>query len=250
MLLTQRRADRVVLHNVSWQQFENLLADLGESRAARVTYDDGTLEIITPLPEHEYYKETLSIAIKDIAETLEQDYESLGSTTWKRELKRAGVEPDNCFYFQNEPKIRGKLEFDLNQDPPPDLALEIDFISCPVKYLHFGGNKAEGRGQRAEGKEEACKVEGYDNCLSGNDVTSKSLSRFPIYARLGVPEIWCYDSGEVTIYQLQNEEYIEVETSLVFPTLPVKELPALIEQYRLQGKLAISKAVREWAKSR
>jgi len=207
MLLTQRRADRVVLHNVSWQQFENLLADLGESRAARVAYDDGTLEIMTPLPEHEYYKETLGDAIKDIAETLEQDYESLGSTTWKRELKRAGVEPDNCFYFQNEPKIRGKLEFDLNQDPPPDLALEID-------------------------------------------VTSKSLSRFPIYARLGVPEIWCYDSGEVTIYQLQNEEYIEVETSLVFPTLPVKELPALIEQYRLQGKLAIRKAVREWAKSR
>ncbi|NER97239.1 MAG: Uma2 family endonuclease [Symploca sp. SIO1B1] len=207
MLLTQRRADRVVLHNVSWQQFENLLADLGESRAARVAYDDGTLEIMTPLPEHEYYKETFGIVIQDIAETLEQDYESLGSTTWKRELKRAGVEPDNCFYFQNEPKIRGKLEFDLNQDPPPDLALEID-------------------------------------------VTSKSLSRFPIYARLGVPEIWCYDSGEVTIYQLQNEEYIEVETSLVFPTLPVKELPALIEQYRLQGKLAIRKAVREWAKSR
>ncbi|NES24547.1 MAG: Uma2 family endonuclease, partial [Symploca sp. SIO3E6] len=117
MLLTERRADRVILHNISWQQFESLLADLSESRAARVAYDDGTLEIMTPLPEHEYYKETLSDAIKNISETLEQDYESLGSTTWKRELKRAGVEPDNCFYFQNEPKVRGKLEFDLNQDP-------------------------------------------------------------------------------------------------------------------------------------
>jgi len=206
MLLTQNRADRVILYNISWQQFENLLVDLGENRTTRVAYDDGTLEIMTPLPEHEYYKETLGIAIQDIAETLDQDYESLGSTTWKRELERAGVEPDNCFYFQNEPKIRGKLEFDLNQDPPPDLALEID-------------------------------------------LTSKSLSRFPIYARLGVPEIWCYDSGEVKIYQLQHESYMEVETSLVFPTLPVQELPALIEQYRPQGKLAIRKAVREWAKS-
>ena len=203
MLLTQNRADRVILYNISWQQFENLLVDLGENRATRVAYVDGTLEIMTPLPEHEYYKETFGDVIKDIAETLDQDYESLGSTTWKRELERAGVEPDNCFYFQNEPKIRGKLEFDLNQDPPPDLALEID-------------------------------------------VTSKSLSRFPIYARLGVPEIWCYDSGEVKIYQLQHEGYIEVETSLVFPTLPVQELPALIEQYRLQGKLAIRKAVRKW----
>ena len=56
MPLTQRRADRVILHNISWQQFENLLAGLGEHRAARIAYDDGTLEIKTPLPEHEYYK--------------------------------------------------------------------------------------------------------------------------------------------------------------------------------------------------
>lgn len=205
MLLTQRRADRVVLHNISWQQFENLLVDLGESRAARVAYDDGSLEIMTPLPEHEYYKEAIGDAIKEIAEVLDQDYESLGSTTWKQEIQKVGVEPDNCFYFQNETKIRGKLEFDLSQDPPPDLVLEID-------------------------------------------ITSKSLSRFPIYARLGVPEIWCYNSGELKIYQLQDEEYIEVETSLVFPTLPIQELPVLIEQYRPQGRRAIRRAVRDWAK--
>lgn len=205
MLLTQRRADRVVFYNISWQQFENLLANLGESRAARFAYDDGTLEIMTPLPEHEYYKETISIAIQDIAEVLDQDYESLGSTTWKREIKKAGVEPDNCFYFQNEPRIRGKLEFDLNQDPPPDLVLEID-------------------------------------------VTSKSLSRFSIYARLGVPEIWCYDSGELKIYQLQNEGYIEVAISSIFPTLPMQELPALIQEYRAQGRRAMRRAVRDWAR--
>ena len=207
MLLTQRRADRVLLHNISWQQFENLLVDLGESRGVRVAYDDGTLEIMTPLPEHEYYKETLGISIQDIAEVLDLDYESLGSTTWKREIKKAGVEPDNCFYFQNEPRIRGQLDYDLNQDPPPDLVLEID-------------------------------------------LTSKALNRFVIYARLGVPEIWCYDSGELKIYQLQNENYIEVEISLVFPTLPVQELPALIEQYRSQGRRAIRQAVRNWARER
>jgi Uma2 family endonuclease len=193
MLLTQRRADRVVLHNISWQQFENLLVDLGESRAARFAYDDGTLEIMTPLPEHEYYKEALGDAIKDIAEVLDQDYESLGSTTWKREIKKAGVEPDNCFYFQNEPRIRGKLEYDLNQDPPPDLALEID-------------------------------------------VTSKSLSRFSIYARLGVPEIWCYDSGELKIYQLQNEGYYGSRNQFgVSYASSSRTLPALSNNTVLKG---------------
>ncbi|MGB3560130.1 MAG: Uma2 family endonuclease [Geitlerinemataceae cyanobacterium] len=205
MLLTQPRADRVVLYDISWQQFENLLANLGESRAARIAYDRGALEIMTPLPEHEYYKETISDAVKDIAEVLEEDYESLGSTTWKREIEKAGVEPDNCFYFQNESKIRGKLQFDMERDPPPELVLEID-------------------------------------------VTSKSLDRFPIYARLGVPEIWCYDSGELKIYQLEAENYIEVETSSIFPTLPIRKLPVLIEKHRLAGRRSLRQAVREWAR--
>lgn len=205
MSLTMQRADRVVLYNIGWQQFENLLKDLGDKRAARIAYDRGTLEIMTPLPEHEYYKEVIGIAVQDIAEELELDYESLGSTTWKRESRLAGVEPDNCFYFQNEAAIRGKLEFDLNQDPPPDLVLEID-------------------------------------------LTSKSLNRFPIYARLGVPEIWCYDSGELKIYQLQNGEYQEAQTSLVFPNLAVQEIPRLVEQNRSLGRRAIRQAVRAWAR--
>ncbi len=205
MSLAMQKADRVVLQNISWQQFENLLKDLGDHRAARLAYDGGTLEIMTPLPEHEYYKEVIGIAVQDIAEELELDYESLGSTTWKRESRLAGVEPDNCFYFQNEALIRGKLEFDLTQDPPPDLVVEID-------------------------------------------LTSKSLNRFPIYARLGVPEIWCYDTGELKIYQLQNGDYGETQISLVFPNLAVKEIPRLIEQNRSAGRRAIRKAVRAWVK--
>ena len=205
MSLTMQRADRVVLYNIGWQQFENLLKDLGDKRAARIAYDRGTLEIMTPLPEHEHYKEVISDIVKDLADLLDLDYESLGSTTWKRESRLAGVEPDNCFYFQNEAAIRGKLQFDLNQDPPPDLVLEID-------------------------------------------LTSKSLNRFPIYARLGVPEIWCYDSGELKIYQLQNGEYQEAQISLVFPNLAVQEIPRLIEQNRSLGRRALRQVVRAWAR--
>lgn len=200
------RADRVVLHNISWQQFENLLKDLGENRAARLAYDWGTLEIMTPLAEHEYYKEVIGIAVQDIAEELDLNYESLGSTTWRRESRMAGVEPDNCFYFQNEAVIRGRLDIDLTRDPPPDLALEID-------------------------------------------VTSKSLDRFPIYARLGVPELWCYDAGELKIYHLQDGAYVEAATSLVFSTLAVRELPQLIEQNRVAGRLVIRQAVRAWVRN-
>lgn len=40
-----------------------------------------------------------------------------------------GIEPDNCFYIQNEAIVRGKNRLDLTVDPPPDLALEIDVTS-------------------------------------------------------------------------------------------------------------------------
>jgi Uma2 family endonuclease len=206
MVATARRADRVLLHNISWDQFECLLADLGESRSARIAYDNGTLEIMTPLPEHEHFKEVIGDAVKDIADELDLDYESYGSTTWRKRLKMAGVEPDNCFYFQHEAEVRGRLDLDITKgDPPPDLALEID-------------------------------------------LTSKSLNRFPIYARLEVPEIWCYDEGVLKIYYLQDGDYVEAETSLALPQLPVRELPQLIETHRARGRRAIRKAVRDWAR--
>jgi Uma2 family endonuclease len=124
MVATARRADRVLLHNISWDQFERLLADLGESRSARIAYDNGTLEIMTPLPEHEYFKEVIGTAVQDVAEELDLDYESYGSTTWRKRLKMAGVEPDNCFYFQHEAEVRGRLDLDISKgDSPPDLAL-------------------------------------------------------------------------------------------------------------------------------
>jgi Uma2 family endonuclease len=205
MTFTQKRSDRILLHNFSWQQFENLLINLGNNRASRIAYDAGTLEIMTPLPEHEYFKQSLSIAIEDIAEVLEYDYESYGSTTWRREAKQAGLEPDNCFYFQNEALIRGKIQFDLNEDPPPDLALEID-------------------------------------------LTSKSLNRFPIYARLGIPELWCYEDGILKIYCLQGESYLEVEQSRIFPTLNIRYLPQIIQSCRLQGRRTLRRTIRTWVR--
>ncbi|MGI0480321.1 Uma2 family endonuclease [Geminocystis sp. CENA526] len=207
MMLTEQRADRVVLYNIDWQQFENILMDLGQTRSARIAYDNGALEIMSPLSEHEYYKENIGTAIQDIAEVLERDYESLGSTTWRKQAKMAGLEPDNCFYFQNESKIRGKLDYDLNYDPPPDLALEID-------------------------------------------ITSKLIDRFPIYGRLGIPELWCYDEGKLKIYLLQADEtYQESPFSLVFPDLPVQEIPEVINQYRLEGRRKIRQEIRKWANS-
>lgn len=123
---------RTVLHNISWQTFEALLKDTGEYRGSRFAYDCGTLEIMTPLFEHENPKSNFGNFIIALAEELDIEIKSAGSTTLKRRIINQGIEPDNCYYIQNELAVRGKQELDLENDPPPDLAIEIDITSSSV----------------------------------------------------------------------------------------------------------------------
>ncbi|NJK47297.1 Uma2 family endonuclease [Candidatus Gracilibacteria bacterium] len=120
---------RIVLHNVSWQQFEEILEELGEHRSSRIAYSRGTLEIMTPLPEHEVAKVLIGDLVKILLEELEIDCESFGSTTFKRRDSERGIEPDDSFYIQNHKQMIGKDRIDLTIDPPPDLAIEIDLTT-------------------------------------------------------------------------------------------------------------------------
>jgi len=137
------QGQRVLLNNITWQEFETILEELGEHRSARIAYDQGTLEIMTPLPEHEFNKEIISDLIKALLEELEVNFLSLGSTTFKNIKMYQGIEPDNCFYIANECKIRGKKRLDLTIDPPPDLALEIDLTSRTHQHIYAALGVAE-----------------------------------------------------------------------------------------------------------
>ncbi len=126
-----------IFHNVSWEEFETLLAEMGDNRSSRVAYDRGTLEIIMPTQTHEYYKEIISFLVQELADEMGKDCEPYGSTTWRRKAKEAGAEPDNSFYIQNESLVRGRVDINLDQDPPPDLVLEIDHTSKSLDRLQI-----------------------------------------------------------------------------------------------------------------
>jgi Uma2 family endonuclease len=120
---------QVLLKNVSWQMLEDILAELGESRAARISYSHGILEIMTPLAEHEDSKIIIGNLVEILLEELDLEFRNLGSTTFKNAQMLEAVEADACFYIQNEIAIRGKSRINLETDPPPDLAIEIDITS-------------------------------------------------------------------------------------------------------------------------
>ncbi|MDZ7961399.1 MAG: Uma2 family endonuclease [Aulosira sp. DedQUE10] len=120
---------QLLIEDVSWQQFENILAELGEHRAARISYSHGFLEIMVPLPEHEKAKEIIGDLVKILLNRRIINYDALGSTTLKSEKMTQVVEPDACFYIQNQAAIIGKNRINLSVDPPPDLAIKIDLTS-------------------------------------------------------------------------------------------------------------------------
>ena len=196
---------RVILHGVSWETYERLLADFEDSHAAHFAYDQGVLEIMVLSFKHETFNRTLATIVEALAEEMEIDIVNAGSTTFKRADLGKGFEPDSCFYIQNEERVRGKREIDLTVDPPPDLVIEID-------------------------------------------ISSPSLKKLPIYARIGVPEVWRYDGGVVTIFRLEAGEYSAQTASTALPGLMSQVISRFLEDSQVMKRTAWLRSVREWAR--
>ncbi|MDY6896917.1 MAG: Uma2 family endonuclease [Cyanobacteriota bacterium] len=153
MVITYTLAEqRTVLHNISWETFETLLKETGEDRGSRFAYDGSTLEIMTPLFEHENPKINFDRFIFILAEELNIEIKSAGSTTLKRKIVRKGIEPDNCYYIQNELAVRGRETLDLTNSPAPDLAIEIDITSSSVDKFDIYSALGIGELWRYDGK--------------------------------------------------------------------------------------------------
>jgi Uma2 family endonuclease len=116
----------ILLQNISWKTYERLLDEVGESSSIRLTYDEGNLEIMSPSRPHDSIKKLIGRMIEALTVELAIPMDCLGSTTIKRPDIRKGLEPDECYYIQNEPRVRQKRDINFKTDPPPDLAVEVD----------------------------------------------------------------------------------------------------------------------------
>jgi Uma2 family endonuclease len=191
--------------HVRWEDYDQLLAELGDDYHVRVSYGCGCLEIMSPLPEHEEFAEVVLCIVREITRELGVKLETRGSMTIRSAWQSKGAEPDTCFYVQNAARIIGKRSLDFNTDPPPDIVVEID-------------------------------------------LTNASQPKFPIYAALGVPEIWRYDGNQAYFYYLVSEQYVETSHSRAFPFFSGAILARFIEQSKTEGQDAALDAARAWAR--
>jgi len=126
-------AEIIHLSGISWKTYETLLEEMSDRRL-RLTYNRGNLEIMAPSTGQERFKKVAGRFVETIAEELQIRIEPLGSTTFKRP-QLSGAEPDECFYIDNIEAVRGKKRLDLNEDPAPDLVIEVDVTSSSQNRL-------------------------------------------------------------------------------------------------------------------
>jgi len=194
--------DRVIIRNVNWETYERLLKDLENQSSPRLAYDQGVLEIMSPHFEHDRAKEIVAYIAALALEEMDVDFESAGSTTYKREVLKRGFEPDASFYIQNAERVRGKKRLDMEVAPPPDLLIEID-------------------------------------------VTNDSMDKLPLYAALGVPEVWRYAEA-LEIWVLEAGRYVRQNNSAAIPVLNENLISDLMESSLKMKRPAWSRQTRQY----
>ena len=154
--ISERIDQRVILHDVQWQDYEKLLAIRGERSGTRITYFRGEVELMTPSWDHESLKKLLARLVEAYADESGIDLHGVGSWTIKQAAKERGIEPDECYVvgaFENPPDV-------------PDIAIEVVW-------------------------------------------TSGGLNKLAVYEGLGIPEVWFWENGVLTIYVLRPDGYVE-----------------------------------------
>ena len=123
----------LVIHEFAWDDYEHLLEELGDSSHARVSYDSGRLEILSPSWLHDKYEWFIDLFVVAFCETRGLKLHGFRHTTWRKKSVAKGVEADACFYVRTP--VTGRKDFSLEAGPPPDICVEVDITRNSLKKL-------------------------------------------------------------------------------------------------------------------
>jgi len=121
----------VVLRDVSWETYERLLRDL-DGQHLRLTYDRGTLEIMSPSVEHANIGKLIARMVEALTFERNIPLVGLSNATWRSQPLDRGLEAAECYYLRHAHWAAGRSKIDLSTDPPPELAIEVDISSSSL----------------------------------------------------------------------------------------------------------------------
>jgi Uma2 family endonuclease len=202
---------RVVIKDVDWAFYEQLVDSIPEGVRIRVNYDGKDLEIMSLSPFHDGVKKRLGRFIELTAEELQVPCTGLGQTTWKRPEVARGLEADESYYFAAEKLAvvadamkRGSKN--VADYPNPDLGIEVD-------------------------------------------ISPSRIDRPGIYASLAIAEVWRFDGEQVIIERLgEGGAYHRVEVSGFLPVRADEVRRWVVEEDALDGS-RWARRLRAWARA-
>ncbi len=128
-------SDAVLITDVDWTAYGRFLKLFAERPGFRLTYDRGALEIVSPSAKHDNSSRLLARMVYALTEELGLAVKSGGTTTLRRQAKKRGLEPDECFWIAREAAVRGVDQLDLRVHPAPDLAVEVDVAASSLDRM-------------------------------------------------------------------------------------------------------------------
>jgi Uma2 family endonuclease len=205
---------RIVLPNVSWPKLEAILQDLGQNRTARLTYDRGKLEMMTPLEVHDRCNRLIESLILVLADELDLPTQNVGSVLLKRPEVGRAIQPDASYYFgDNTLRLRQSAELDMNQTAAPDLAVAVTIAKSTLDAFSIYA-------------------------------TMGIPEIWQYVTAVGDDEL----KGKLSIYQLQDEGYVATANSRVFPFLPAQRVLEFLGQSDGIGLAQALIVLRSWIK--
>jgi len=176
-------ADRMhfVFENVSWNYYKQTSEYLERAgQHARVTFDNGRMEIMTTTGWHEGIKTAVARLLEHYSFVRDIPIHGYGNLTFEREDLLQAMEPNECYCIARKIVLDDSGHLDLVNGPPLDLVIEVE-------------------------------------------VTRSAIPKRPMYAKVGVPELWAVKFNRLEVLRLENGEYVPAGGSRYFPDLNLAE---------------------------
>jgi len=116
-----------VFADVTWEFYKQMCDQLERSgQHARVTFDEGRMEIMTTTGWHEGIKTCVARLLEHYSFVRDIPIQGFGNVSCEREDWLKGLQPDECYYITNKILLDDSGHLDLLHGPPPDLVIEVE----------------------------------------------------------------------------------------------------------------------------
>ena len=240
----QKRSSKpefVVLYDISWETYKEILDALGEYHI-RHTYDNGDLEmrrILYGVTWEDYLKLLTATPDLNLPHTYDEGTLEMMSPRkdhdWVATLVARMIE---TYAFASDTPIQSVGSMTLQaatggRGVQPDKAYYLahePFVHCKETYDPA--------------------IDPPPDLVIEVNVTSSSLPRLPVFAKIGVPEIWRHQRGRLRFYRLSSQgAYESTERSVAFPFLKAADIMRFVKRRSEIGENAVVREFVKWAQA-